>query len=319
MTSPVPTLAQRVEGGMLGLVIGDALGVPYEFQPPHALPGAKHIELQPPAWFARSHPGVEPGTWSDDGAQALCLLESLLQQGRFDPDDFARRMVNWYEWGHLAVGGEVFDVGLTTAGALRAIRDGTPALEAASREVSANGNGALMRVLPLALWHQGSDAELVHDARLSSVVTHGHLRSQLCCALYCLWIRRMLAEAGEPWSEAVAALRAVIGADESAELELHIRPELAPAGRGSGYVVDSLQSARMVLSRGPYEQVVKAAIALGDDTDTTAAIAGGAAGVRDGIGAIPARWLEALRGRELLDPMLTQLLAHHGLRAPSRA
>lgn len=82
-----------------------------------------------------------------------------------------------------------------------------------------------------------------------------------------------------------------------------------PLGRGSGYVVDSLRSARMVLEAGSYEAVVKAAVALGDDTDTTAAIAGGIAGLRDGLAAIPSRWRDALRGRELLDPILAALRA----------
>jgi len=168
-----------------------------------------------------------------------------------------------------------------------------------------------MRVLPLALWHQGTDAELVRDARLSSQVTHGRVRSQLCCALYCLWIRGMLAEANDPWPQAVTTLRNLIADDEVclAELEFHIRPELEPEGRGSGYVVDTLRSARMLLPRGEYETVIKSAVLLGDDTDTTAAVAGGAAGVRDGIRALPARFRDSLRGKDLLEPLLTRLLA----------
>jgi len=74
-------------------------------------------------------------------------------------------------------------------------------------------------------------------------------------------------------------------------------------------VVDCLRSARDCVAAGPYERAVKAAVALGDDTDTTAAVAGGIAGLRDGIGAIPQRWRDALRGQELVQPMLKQLLA----------
>ncbi len=306
----MPTLKERIEGGIVGLLVGDALGVPYEFKPPDQVPEQAHIEFEPPHGFARSHATVSAGTWSDDGAQALCLLESLLHCGRLNPEDFGRRMVNWYEWGHLAVGGEVFDVGVQTATALRAIRGGSPALSAATRDPMANGNGSLMRVLPLALWHQGSDAELLRDARLSSEVTHGHIRSQLCCGLYCLWIRRVLVDSPSPWSEAVTALRELIMTEDVAvaELEFHVRPDLPPEGQGSGYVVDTLRSARMVMEHATYERVVKAAVALGHDTDTTAAVAGGAAGVRDGILAIPARWRDALQGRDLLDPLLHRLL-----------
>jgi ADP-ribosylglycohydrolase len=166
-----------------------------------------------------------------------------------------------------------------------------------------------MRVLPLALWHRGADAGLVADACAQSRVTHGHPRAQACCALYCLWARRTLEEAADPWAAAVAALRDLLPGDSPLrfELEWAIRPDDPPGGGGSGYVVDCLRSARGALGAGAYEQVVRAAVALGHDTDTTAAVAGGIAGLRDGLGAIPARWREGLRGRELYEPLLNAL------------
>jgi ADP-ribosylglycohydrolase len=308
-----PTLHDRIEGALLGLLVGDALGVPYEFHPPEEIPPHDQIELLPPPGFRRAHAGVPPGTWSDDGAQALALLASLLECDRFDADDFGRRLVAWYEHGALAVDGRVFDVGIQTAQAIRSIMAGVPAAAAGSADERANGNGSLMRVLPLALWHRGDDAELVADAHAQSRVTHGHLRSQVCCALYCLWARRMLGDAPEAWQTAVAALRAIYGAGspELAELEVHIRPDDAPGGRGSGYVVDCLRSARVALAAGGYEQVVKAAIALGHDTDTTACVAGGIAGLREGVRAIPERWRAALRGQELLAPLRERLLQRY--------
>jgi ADP-ribosylglycohydrolase len=314
--STVVTGAQ-IRGALYGLLIGDALGVPYEFSRPEALPALHEIDMQPPAWFARAHRGVPIGTWSDDGAQALCLLASLLHAGRLDIEDFARRMVNWYEHGYMAVDGQVFDVGVQTAAALNNVRDGASAFVAARSDPQANGNGALMRVLPLALWHRGSDADLVRDARLSSLPTHGHLRSALCCALYCLWIRRMLERANSPWDDAVRSLRELVGGEEAslAELREHVRPEAPTGGRGSGYVVDTLRSAVEAQGRGSYPDVVRAAIALGNDTDTTAAVAGGAAGARDGLAAIPAPWLHALRGREEVEPLLERLLAWRNVAA----
>src|SRR5687767_8006785 len=193
---------------MWGLLVGDALGVPYEFHHPGTIPPIEEIELEPPAGFSRSHADVPPGTWSDDGAQALCLLASLQYCGRLDVEDLMRRLTNWYELGYMAAGGLVFDVGIQTSIALRSFRAGTPAAECGPRGERDNGNGSLMRVLPLALWHTGTDQELINDARLQSVITHGHVRSQLCCALYCLWARRLLAEHEHPWESAVQALRA---------------------------------------------------------------------------------------------------------------
>ena len=307
-------LEERVRGGLIGLLVGDALGVPYEFHEPEELPPADGIEYAPPIDFRRAHLGTPPGTWSDDGAQALCLLASLLDRGALDPEDLGQRLLAWYDRGYCAVGGRVFDVGVQTGLALQALRRGTPALQAGSTEQRALGNGSLMRVLPLALWHRGTDAALVADALAQSCLTHGHPRAQVCCALYCLWARRMLEGQPEPWGAAVAALRALYPEDspERAELEWAIRPDEPPHGRGDGYVVDCLRSARWAVEQGPYEAAVRAAIGLGHDTDTTAAVAGGIAGIRDGIGAVPPRWREGLRGRELVDPLLERLVAHLG-------
>lgn len=74
----MPTRAERIAGGLIGLLVGDALGVPYEFHEADEIPPSAQIEFEPPAGFDRSHKGTPPGTWSDDGAQALCLLDSLL-------------------------------------------------------------------------------------------------------------------------------------------------------------------------------------------------------------------------------------------------
>ncbi|OJT19887.1 hypothetical protein BO221_32285 [Archangium sp. Cb G35] len=308
----MPARQERIEGGLYGLLIGDALGVPYEFHPPAQIPELALLEFEPPPGFSRAHGGVPPGTWSDDGAHALCLLASLLYRGTLDVEDLGRRLVNWYELGYMAVDYEVFDVGIQTREALANVRAGVPALEAGPSGEQENGNGSLMRVLPLALWHQGDDAALARDAMLQSRVTHGHPRSQVCCALYCLWARRTLEGSANAWVDAVATFRALFpeGTAPREELEGAIRPDSPDTGRGSGYVVDCLRSARDCVAVGPYERVVKAAIALGHDTDTTAAVAGGIAGLRDGIQAIPERWRRALRGQEeWLRPMVEQLLA----------
>jgi len=312
------TRARKLRGGMWGLLVGDALGVPYEFHRPDALPDA--IEMTPPEHFDRAHRGTPPGTYSDDGAQALCLLASLTEQEGFDADDLARRLVDWYSHGYLAVDQRVFDVGVQTGVAVRRLMEGVPPLEAGPTDERRNGNGSLMRVLPLALFHAGTDQELARDADLQSRLTHGHARSRVSCVLYCLWARRFLRDepwpdpAG-PWRDAVASLRAMLpddGEDREA-LEFHIRPDEPAEGRGGGYVIDSLRSVRMIIERHErFEDAVIAAVKLGDDTDTTACLVGGIAGVREGQGAIPARWMDALRGKAQAEPLIEWLVKLRG-------
>lgn len=301
--------ADQIKGAVYGLLIGDALGVPYEFKQPEALPPAEQIQYRPPADFARSHPKVPPGTWSDDGAQALCLLDSLLARGELNLIDFSQRLQNWYFNGYLAVDKNVFDVGIQTREAIIKLSKNFFPGESGRADEHANGNGSLMRALPLALWHRGSDSELVKDAHQQSVVTHAHPRSQACCALYCLWARRIIENAVAPWESAAATLRALYASrpDFAHELEDHIRPDSPPICEGTGYVVDCLHSARVACGKDSFESVLKRAIQFGNDTDTTACVAGGIAGLLFGFSQIPQRLVDGLRGQELLEPMLAKL------------
>lgn len=301
----------RLAGGLIGLLIGDALGVPYEFHPPEALPPPEQIEFTPPPGFARAHYGVPPGTWSDDGAQALVLLDSLLARDGLDLAHFGEGLRRWFHEGFLAVNGTVFDIGMQTGTAINRLVQGVPADRSGPSDERHNGNGSLMRVLPLALWHQGSDEELIAVAALQSLPTHGHARSQVACALYCLWARGVLKREADAWGWAAARLRSQspAGLFPDTEVELVLDPGNAAKAAGSGYVVDCLWSAkRAVDETDSYEACVKRAIAFGHDTDTTAAVAGGIAGLAYGLDGIPERWRRELRGEGLYRPLLDRLL-----------
>src|SRR5512143_1633145 len=115
---PEPSRRDCVAGGLVGLLVGDALGVPYEFHDPADIPAP--VEMEPPRGYRRAHATTAPGTYSDDGAHALALLASLLDRGGLDPEDLGARLVRWYERGELAVDGNVFDVGNQTLRALDA-------------------------------------------------------------------------------------------------------------------------------------------------------------------------------------------------------
>lgn len=312
MTKENPGVVRdRLAGSLVGLLVGDALGVPYEFHPPAAIPPPEQIEFAPPAGFRRAHSSVPPGTWSDDGAQALVLLHSLLACNGIDLDHFSKGLSRWRNEGFCAVDGNVFDVGIQTSTALARLAAGTPPTRSGPNGERDNGNGSLMRVLPLARWHQGSDEELARLAGQQSLPTHGHPRAQIACALYCLWIRAVLEDASDPWEAATQRLRAIATtlSYPATEVDIVLNPANAVQPRGTGYVVDALWSARAaVVSTSNFEDCVRAAIALGNDTDTTAAIAGGVAGAIHGLAEIPSRWRHALRGGELLTPLMAALL-----------
>lgn len=301
-----PTFAQ-IEGGLWGLLVGDAVGVPYEFHSPDEIPPLPDIQMIPPGGFSRSYNHVPPGTWSDDGAQTLCLAASLIEKPEFDLTDFAGRLFAWSTKGYMAVDCKVFDIGIQTGAALHRLARGEPPSSSGLNGERNNGNGSLMRTLPLALLHRGDDSSLVELAHLQSSVTHSHPRSQACCALYCLWARREIHGHPSPWETAVETLRSTYQKYplHSIELETQILPNYQPAG--TGYVVDAIHSARHACNASDYTAVIQSAIALGNDTDTTACIAGGIAGIRHGKSGIPANWLDSFRGTEILLPLLERI------------
>ncbi|MBN1606258.1 MAG: ADP-ribosylglycohydrolase family protein [Polyangiaceae bacterium] len=311
---PPISRAEQIQGGLLGLLVGDALGVPYEFRAPDELPPLERIDMEPPAGFRRAH-GVAPGTWSDDGAQALCLVASLLDRGQFDLEDFVKRLVGWVSEGQMAVEGRVFDVCGQTLAALRAIRDGADMFEASLRTSNMNGAGALSRALPLALLHVGSETALVANAHLQSRVTHPHPRSLVSAALFCLWAYYELQGREDAFAGAGRRLQQLYQHGAAYRRHPEFARELAAAYgsersvqvRGSTNVVDCLYSVVDASRERTYERVVRRAVSFGRAAGTIACLAGGIAGIRFGKAGIPERWLRALRGRDMLDPLLTRV------------
>lgn len=310
------TEKSRIKGGLYGLLVGDALGVTYEFHSADSIPPFEEIEMTPPDNFNKTYPNVKAGTWSDDGAQALCLLNSLLENGRFSLTDFSMKLLAWYDTGLWAVDNVVFDVGIQTSEALNTFRNGVSPEMCGNVRPDGKGNGALMRVLPLALWHRGTDLELVNDAHRQCLITHANITNQVCCALYCLVARRLLEgmDFNAALSHSVQNIREIYAdmSDYNEEFEFRLQPDEPDIwqGNGSGYVIDSLRSAFMIMREaGCYEDAVKRAVSLGNDTDTTACILGGLAGIAFGYDSIPERWINTLRQKASVEELLSKLLS----------
>ncbi len=299
----------RLRGAIYGLLIGDALGVPYEFSNAAELPERNLIEMEPPAGFRRAHAGVPAGTWSDDGAQALHLLKVLLDGDTAIEDRLADGLQSWYSSGELTPDGRVFDIGIQTQEALARLGRGVPPSQSGPYEECNNGNGSLMRVHPAALLPTSDDSVLIERARRQSLPTHGHTRSLLACSLAAVISARLLS--GLPFvralDEAQEYLEETTVEAERNELRIVLDGRL-DAPNGSGYVVDCLWSAvAAVLRTRSFEECVRCAISFGNDTDTTACVAGGWAGLLYGEEAIPLRWREQLQGKHLVEPMLERL------------
>jgi ADP-ribosylglycohydrolase len=248
----------------------------------------------------------------------LAQLDSLVSAG-FDPADFARRAVDWYRRGAYTPDGDgCFDIGNATRVALERVEAGVAAEEAGGTDEWSCGNGSLMRILPLALVEREVDADvLVEHAHRLSAVTHGHPRPKVACALYSLIARSLLA--GHSRSDALAwgrrRLRKVYEAhaDGAAYLAALDHLEAWPERAGRGRVWDAFWSAWDAFAgAGSYRETIERAVGYGNDTGTTAAIAGGLAGIRFGIDAIPSEWLAGMRGRPTIASLVDGLVATSG-------
>jgi ADP-ribosylglycohydrolase len=308
------TLATRLIGGVWGHLVGDAVGVPYEFRP------AAEIAASGPVVFgAKGGPRRPPGTWSDDGALTLALLDSLTADGvGFDVEDQGRRCVAWWREGAYTPDGLMFDIGRTTMKALSAIKAGARAADAGPSGEFDCGNGSLMRILPIALTGRARPwGELIDRARRASRVTHGHPRAQVACALYVLVAARLLRgerQRDPVLSNAADDIRIECGGDVPFMNALYHLMGWTERG-GRGVVWDSFWSAWDAFAGADsYQATIERAVAYGNDTDTTAAIAGGLAGIYWGIDGIPGEWLAGMRGREVVTPLVDRLLAGEGWR-----
>lgn len=290
----------RVVGGILGVVTGDALGLPVQFMTRAEVKKRPVSGMQGGGFLA-----LPPGTWSDDSSLTLCLAESLVDKG-YDLKDMSDRFVRWYREGYWTPFGQAFDIGNATRQAMQRLMKGVKPLEAGPAGEDNNGNGSLMRILPAALYFAHlPEPELIPKMCEVSRITHGHARSLLGCSLYAFLVKGLLA--GESPAEAYHHMREkALKLEEHSGLGQELRSysrllggSLAELGedeiRSSGYVVDTLEAALWsLLTSRDFKETVLKAVNLGLDTDSVGAVAGGLAGVCYGFAGIPEEWLSQL-------------------------
>lgn len=286
------SVRDRAWGALLGLAAGDAVGTTVEFKP--------RGSFEPVTDMLGGGPfELEPGQWTDDTSMALCLAESLIDCCGHDPADQMRRYVRWMNDGYFSANGRFFDIGITTRDQLRRFeRTGDPHDPDIDDESAANGS--LMRLAPVSIrWSHDPD-EVVAMAAASSRPTHSAARPVDACKVLAAMTAALIR--GEPW-EAVSDPGFWTQGPLHPEVEAVARGSWRGKGesaiKGSGYCVAALEAAIWaVADANDFRDAILRATNLGDDADTTAAIAGQLAGARFGASGIQGSWLEILALRE---------------------
>jgi len=271
-------------GALLGTFVGDALGMPFEGEASAAIPA--RLEM--------AEARLGRGTYTDDTQMAIALAESLLACDGLDEEHLARAFVDAYDSRR--------GYGRGTRTVLGLIADGVPVADAAREAFAPDGslgNGAAMRVAPVAVRYAGDGAALLDAARRSARVTHAHdvavdaAAAQAAAIAAALRGDDILRAARD--AAATAELRDALAEAETL-LARRPSPETVAAALGNGFTAHESVPAAIyaAAAHARFEDAVTFAVRCGGDTDTIGAMAGAIAGAREGAAAIPARWLDAL-------------------------
>ena len=290
---------------LLGVAVGDALGVPYEFLSREQMGENPATDMV--GYGTHFQP---PGTWSDDTSMTLCLAETI-EEG-YSLEKLASKFIKWRNEAYLTAHNEVFDIGITTNEAISRLENimatdkNFEKLKYDSYEQE-NGNGSLMRILPLLMVIKGKPIEEQFEfVWQNSALTHRHIRAGMSCMIYLNFaehlhngldkfeayrntkndIKELWTDIDFPYEEQMFFDRII--EDDIAKLK---RNEI----QSRGYVIHSLEASFWTfLNNDNYKNTVLTAVNLGNDTDTTSAIAGGLAGLYCGIEGIPVGWIKVV-------------------------
>ncbi|MFT7325419.1 MAG: ADP-ribosyl-[dinitrogen reductase] hydrolase [Rhodoferax sp.] len=296
---PQSDRANRARGALLGLAVGDAIGTTVEFMPRGSF--APLTDMVGGGPF-----NLLPGQWTDDTSMALCLAASLIDHG-FDTHDQMQRYALWHDEGYMSSNGRCFDIGNATSDALARFRQSGDPLAGSTRPDSA-GNGSIMRLAPVPIYYQDTPEQAIQMSSRQSRTTHQAPECLAACRLFAEVLIRALqgltkenvlapAQQGIPMSNALMLIAAG---------EYKTKPETQI--KGSGYVVQSLEAAFWCFwQTDNFKDCVLLAANLGDDADTTAAVAGQLAGAFYGESGIPEPWLQKLAMAAEIGQMAEQL------------
>ena len=298
-----------IRNSILGLVLGDALGVPVEFKSRLELDSKPVNNMTGYGTFNQP-----PGTWSDDSSMTLVTLESL--SNGYSPENIMQGFCKWAFNGYLTPYGKTFSIGRTTSNACSDYRVNKNIKKCGGVSERSNGNGSLMRILPVSIYFANeTDKTIIEKSFEISALTHNHIRSKIACALYSLIVSELFK--GRNLYEALANANRIITPHipngEKKYFKRIINFEVLQLNRVSvnstGYVIDTLEAALWCMFNSTdYKETVLKAVNLGDDTDTTAAVTGGLAGIVFGLDSVSSKWIKSLAKANQIEKLIDNFI-----------
>ena len=289
----------KVLDGVLGFAIGDSLGVPVEFVSRLELSTNPVLDMEGNG----THNQIE-GTWSDDTSMLIATMDAIIDAKNIDYKKIMDNFCLWYYGKKYNPHDVLFDIGITTSVAINNYINGKDINSCGVNGYYDNGNGSLMRILPLSycfMENSFSDLEMSSIVNSVSSLTHAHSISCLGCYIYTRFIMNLLS--GKSIKDSYLSLGnldlSMYDLDTVSVYKRVLSGKLIDLSvdgiKSSGFVVSTLEASLWCnLTSSSYSEAVLKAVNLGDDTDTVAALTGAIAGIKYGIDSIPKKWLDTL-------------------------
>lgn len=298
----------KIKSAICGFVIGDAMGVPVEFEDREKL-----MESPVTNMLGYGSYDVPKGVWSDDTSMTLATIDSIIvNKKELNYNDIADKFCEWINNAKYTATNEVFDIGTTTKYSLmRYWNNNIDATKCGGAGISENGNGSLMRMLPIALYcfyNKMEDNDIINIVRNTSSITHAHEISIIGCYMYVKYIIFILSNNNK--TESYKLLQkidySIFNKDNINLYERIIKDDISKYSldtlKSTGFVVDTLESALwVILNTENFNEAIIGSVNLGGDTDTIAAITGSIAGILYGYDSMNKKWIKDIKNKELLN------------------
>jgi len=302
----------KIKDGIYGFVMGDALGVPVEFYSRFELKQRPVTEMR-----ANGSYKFPKGIWSDDTAMTLATMDSIIHKKVIDYNDMADKFCSWLFNANYTATNKTFGYGVTTQIALNKYHNNKiDATQCGSKGNESNGNGSLMRILPIAFYcyyKHIEDPEILEIVKNVSCITHAHEVSVMGCYIYVKYVINLLNGKDKKESyETIQKLDYSMFKETSQKIYSRIiKQDISILKeneiKSTGYIVDSLEAGLWcILQKNELKETILLAVNLGNDTDTIGAITGSMAGIIYGYDKIPTNWIEDLKNKELLDKLISK-------------
>ena len=292
--------------GIFGFAIADAVGVPAEFK------SRSTLSIRPITDMVGYGTHNQPeGTWSDDSSMTIATLDSISECGTINYDDMMRKFTEWERNSKYTATGEFFDIGISTSNAISQYAHGVAPIECGGTGIRDNGNGSLMRILPVVLYLHEQELSYEEETRIineSSSLTHGHEISKMGCRVYADYIKSLLD--GNSKEEALENLSMIDYSNHYSNETIEYYRRILEGTivdlpenkiKSTGFVVDTLEASIWCAHNSKdYKTSVLKAVNLGDDTDTVGAVTGSITGLIYGYENIPQNWRNKLKSKEYL-------------------